>query len=98
MRWKFNSTSTHFRNKKQYGRHRFPMATLTQPRIVHNRRSGTDGVRLHSFCIVRPPHSETQEEALRWLTDAHIRAEETQRLNNGHPPVDPGFTAMMPKL
>ena len=74
------------------------MATLTQPRIVGNRRSGTDGVRLHSFCIVRPPHSETQEEALRWLTDAHIRAEETRRLDNGNPAVDPGFAAMMPKL
>ncbi len=35
---------------------------------------------------------------MRWLADAHIRAEETHRLNNGQPPVDPSFAAMMPKL
>ena len=39
-----------------------------------------------------------QEEALRWLAEAHIRAEETQRLNNGLPPVEPGFAALMPRL
>jgi len=74
------------------------MATLTQPRIVRNRLSGANGARLHSFRIVRPPHSETQEEALRWLAEAHIRAEETHRLNTGRPPVEPGFAAMMPRL
>jgi predicted naringenin-chalcone synthase len=74
------------------------MATLIQPRVVHNRLSSPGGVRLHSFCLVRPLHSGTQEEALRWLAEAHIRAEETQRLNNGHPPVSPGFAAMMPRL
>jgi predicted naringenin-chalcone synthase len=55
-------------------------------------------VRLHSFCIVRPPHSERQEEALNWLAEAHIRAEETHRLKNGHPPIGPGFAAMMHRL
>src|SRR5665213_4172023 len=74
------------------------MATLIQPHVVRNRLSSANGVRLHSFCIVRPPHSERQEESLDWLAEAHIRAEETQRLNNGHPPVDPGFAAMMPRL
>jgi predicted naringenin-chalcone synthase len=74
------------------------MATLIQPRIVRNRLFSANGVRLHSFCIVRPPYSETQEEALRWLAEAHIRAEKTQRLNNGSPPIDPGFAGMMPRL
>jgi hypothetical protein len=74
------------------------MATLIQPRVVRNRLPSASGVRLHSFCIVRPPHSGTQEEALRWLAEAHIRAEETHRLNNGHTPVDSSFAAMMPRL
>jgi hypothetical protein len=74
------------------------MATLTQPRILRSRASGRDVVRLHSFCVVRPPHSESQKEALRWLAEAHIRAEETQRLKNGQPPVEPGFATLMPRL
>src|SRR5271169_5388448 len=74
------------------------MATLIQPRVVRDRLFSAHGVRMHSFCIVRPPHSGTQEEALHWLADAHIRAEETHHLNNGLPPIDPSFAALMPKL
>jgi predicted naringenin-chalcone synthase len=74
------------------------MATLTQPRILRNRLSSANGVRMHSFCVVRPPHTETQEEALRWLAEAHIQAEETRLLSNRLPPVDPGFAAMMPRM
>jgi len=74
------------------------MATLIQPRVVRDRLFSAHGVRMHSFCIVRPPHSGTQEEALHWLADAHIRAEEAHRLNNGLPPIDPNFAALMPKL
>ena len=74
------------------------MATLIQPHVVRDRLSRANAVRLHSFCIVRPPHSARQEESLNWLAEAHIRAEETQRLHNGHPPVNPGFAAIMPRL
>ncbi len=74
------------------------MTTLIQPRVVPDRLFSAHGVRIHSFCIVRPPHSGTQEEALHWLADAHIRAEETHHLNNGLPPIDPSFAALMPKL
>ena len=81
-----------------YNDFRLPIATLIQPRVVRNRLSSATGVRLHSFCIVRPLHSESQEKALRWLAEAHIRAEETHRLNHGHPPVEPGFAAMLPRL
>ncbi len=35
---------------------------------------------------------------MNWLADAHLRAEETQRLNKGLSPVDPTFAAIMPKL
>ena len=74
------------------------MATLIQPHVVRDRLFSAHGVRMHSFCIVRPQHSGTQEEALHWLADAHIRAEETHHLNNGLPPIDPSFAALMPKL
>jgi predicted naringenin-chalcone synthase len=74
------------------------MATLIQPGFVRSKLTRIHGARLHSFCIVRPLYSGTQEEALSWLAEAHIRAEETHRLNNGNPPVDPSFAGMMPKL
>jgi len=48
--------------------------------------------------MVRPPLSGTQEQALNWLAEAHLRAEETQRFNKGLSPVDPTFAAVMPKL
>jgi predicted naringenin-chalcone synthase len=74
------------------------VATLVQPHVVRHRPSGACGARLHSFRMVRPPNSGTQEQALSWLAEAHLRAEETQRLNKGLSPVDPTFAAIMPKL
>jgi predicted naringenin-chalcone synthase len=74
------------------------MTTLIQPLGVRDRLFSAHGVRMHSFCLVRPPYSGTQEQALDWLTDAHIRAEETHRRNTGLPPVDPVFAAIMPKM
>jgi predicted naringenin-chalcone synthase len=53
---------------------------------------------LHSFRTVRPPFSGSQEQALTWLTDAHLQAEETKRVGKGLSPVDPTFAAVMPKL
>ncbi len=35
---------------------------------------------------------------MQWLADAHIRAEETHRRDNGLPPVDADFAAMMPRM
>ena len=55
------------------------MATLIQPRVVRDRLFSPHGVRMHSFCIVRPPHSGTQEEALHWLAEAHIRRKSSPR-------------------
>ena len=67
------------------------VATLIQPHVVRLRPSGACGARLHSFRMVRPPLSGTQEQALSWLAEAHLRAEETQRLNKGLSPIDPTF-------
>jgi predicted naringenin-chalcone synthase len=74
------------------------VAALIQPRVVGHRSFGACRARLHSFRMVRPPHSGTQEQALSWLAEAHLRAEETRRLNEGLSPVDPTFAAVMPKL
>src|SRR5579859_6746702 len=74
------------------------MATLTQPRLERKKRSAALGVRLDSFRLVRPPYECRQEDALDWLAQAHIQAENTRRTAAGLPPVDPGFANVIPKL